>query len=212
MIRVLVAGAYAVVVQGLSRVLGDERDFDVSAPATSVEDMAGRALSPGADVIVMDAHTMPGGRRAIASIRACARATHVVVLASRPDVADAIDALRSGASGYVSMSACAGDLAHAIRHCAGGRRYVEPALASAVVVALLDPAKGGDPMASLSAREQDIVRFLVQGRRKVDIARELSLSPKTIETYRARAMGKLGLRDLPGLVRFAVRRGIVPLD
>jgi DNA-binding NarL/FixJ family response regulator len=212
MIRVLVADGHAVVAEGLSRVLADELDLEVCDPVTCAEDAVSHAVEPGADVVVMDAHTLADAGRAIGRIRDRARSTRVVVLASQPEVAGAIDALRAGASGYVSKRAHAQELVHAIRHCAAGRRYVEPSLANAVLAALLDPSRGGDPMARLSAREQDIVRFLVQGRRKVDIAREMSLSPKTIETYRARAMGKLGLRDLPGLVRFAIRRGIVPLD
>lgn len=160
MIRVLVTDPHGIVAQGLSRVLADERDLDVGVPVTTAQEAVSYSLTPGTDVIVMDAQAVRAAPRAIASIRQSPRGTHVVVLASQPDVAGAIHVLRAGASGYVQSS-----------------------LAAAVLVALLDPTGGTDPMARLSAREQDIVRFLVQGRRKVDIARELSLSPKTIETF-----------------------------
>jgi DNA-binding NarL/FixJ family response regulator len=93
----------------------------------------------------------------------------------------------------------------------GGQRYISPLVADAVID---EGGKAGkeDRLARLSTREREVLQLLAEGRTGSEIAQRLSLSPKTVETYRARLVEKLGIRDVAGLVRFAIQRGIISLD
>jgi DNA-binding NarL/FixJ family response regulator len=135
----------------------------------------------------------------------------VIVLSAEAEVADAVRVLRSGAWGYLSKRTPMSEVLRAIRDVIAGRRHVAPEFADEVLATLIDPATCRDPLAQLTPREQDVVRYLAQGRRGKEIARDLSLSRKTVDTYRSRAMDKLQVRDLAGLIRFAIRQGIVSL-
>jgi DNA-binding NarL/FixJ family response regulator len=92
-----------------------------------------------------------------------------------------------------------------------GQRYLSPRVADVVLEDYTD-AKQDDPLARLSAREREVLQLLAEGRTGAQIAERLSLSQKTVETYRARLVEKLGIRDLAGLVRFAIQKGLVSLD
>ena len=92
-----------------------------------------------------------------------------------------------------------------------GQRYLSPRVADVVLEDYTDD-KQDDPLARLSAREREVLQLLAEGRTGAEIAQRLSLSQKTVETYRARLVEKLGIRDLAGLVRFAIQRGLVSLD
>jgi DNA-binding NarL/FixJ family response regulator len=99
----------------------------------------------------------------------------------------------------------------AIRAVHAGQRYLSPRVADVVLEDYSDD-KQDDPLARLSAREREVLQLLAEGRTGAEIAQRLSLSQKTVETYRARLVEKLGIRDLAGLVRFAIQRGLVSLD
>ena len=99
----------------------------------------------------------------------------------------------------------------AVRTVLTGQRYISPLVAEAVVEQDL-PAAKEDRLARLSTREREVLQLLAEGRTGSEIAERLSLSPKTVETYRARLVEKLGIRDVAGLVRFAIQRGIISLE
>jgi DNA-binding NarL/FixJ family response regulator len=119
-------------------------------------------------------------------------------------------ALKAGASGYVVKRSAAKEVVDAIRAVHAGQRYLSPRVADVVI----DDYAGDrdDPLARLSAREREVLQLLAEGHTGAQIAERLSLSQKTVETYRARLVEKLGIRDVAGLVRFAIQRGIVSLD
>jgi DNA-binding NarL/FixJ family response regulator len=121
-------------------------------------------------------------------------------------------ALRAGATGYVPKKSAAREVVKAIREVHAGRRYIHPPLADEVLRMLSDPQAVEDPLSRLSARERHVLQQLAEGRSTNEIAESLSLSPRTVETYRARMMEKLGLQDLAALIRFAIQRGVVSLD
>jgi DNA-binding NarL/FixJ family response regulator len=100
---------------------------------------------------------------------------------------------------------------HAIHTVYSGKRYLPPELADDVLAHLVDPAAGDDPVAKLSSRERQVLQLLAESRSVAQIAQSLALSPKTVETYRARIMTKVGVRDLASLVRFAIQHGITSL-
>jgi len=110
----------------------------------------------------------------------------------------------------VVKRSAAKELVDAIRAVHAGQRYLSPRVADVVIESGADD--GDDPLGRLSTREREVLQLLAEGNTGAEIARRLSLSQKTVETYRARLVEKLGIRDLPGLVRFAIQRGIVTLD
>ena len=119
-------------------------------------------------------------------------------------------ALQAGAAGYVVKRSAANELVEAIRAAHAGARYLSPRVADALIG---EDADGeDDALARLSAREREVLQLIAEGRTGAEIAARLSLSQKTVETYRARLIDKLGIRDVPGLVRFAIQRGLVSLD
>jgi DNA-binding NarL/FixJ family response regulator len=134
----------------------------------------------------------------------------VIVLSMYADHEYVRRALKSGALGYVVKRSAAKDVVEAIRAVQAGERYISPMVADAVSADA--PAGKEDRLARLSTREREVLQLLAEGRTGTEIAQRLSLSPKTVETYRARLVEKLGIRDVAGLVRFAIQRGIISLD
>jgi DNA-binding NarL/FixJ family response regulator len=120
-------------------------------------------------------------------------------------------ALKAGAVGYVVKRSAAKEVVDAIRAVHAGQRYLSPRVADVVLEDYTDERQD-DPLARLSAREREVLQLLAEGRTGAQIAERLSLSQKTVETYRARLVEKLGIRDLAGLVRFAIQKGLVSLD
>ena len=120
-------------------------------------------------------------------------------------------ALKAGAAGYVVKRSAAKEVVDAIRAVHAGQRYLSARVADVVIDDYAGDG-GGDLLAKLSQREREVLQLLAEGHTGVQIAERLSLSQKTVETYRARLVEKLGIRDVAGLVRFAIQRGIVSLD
>jgi DNA-binding NarL/FixJ family response regulator len=123
-----------------------------------------------------------------------------------------VRALRAGAAGYVPKSSAGSDVVEAVRAVHAGRRYLHPSIAEAVLAQLVGPEALDDPVARLSARERQVLQLLAEGRGVADIGLALSLSPRTVETYRARLMDKLDIHDMPGLVKFAILHGLTSLE
>nr|MCU0952153.1 response regulator transcription factor [Burkholderiaceae bacterium] len=144
-------------------------------------------------------------------------AVRVVMLSMRDEPATVSRALQLGAQGFVSKGAPASEVLTALRSVAAGRRYLPPHLASPVVQAMVQSrqqARDGDgpagsPLDALSLRERQVMQALCEGRSSAEIATTLAVSSKTVDTYRARLMGKLGVRDLASLVRLALREGLI---
>jgi DNA-binding NarL/FixJ family response regulator len=120
-------------------------------------------------------------------------------------------ALKAGAAGYVVKRSAAKELVEAIRAVHAGQRYLSPRVADVVLEDYTDE-KRDDPLSRLSSREREVLQLLAEGRTGAQIAERLALSQKTVETYRARLVEKLGIRDLAGLVRFAIQKGLVSLE
>lgn len=120
------------------------------------------------------------------------------------------EAVRLGASGYLLKDSSRAELMTAVEQVLAGRRHLGPDVAELAVQALVSAPQ--DPLAELSPRERQIITMVVRGRTSPMIAQELNLSPKTVDTYRGRLMAKLGVADLPALVRFAIRTGLIEAD
>ena len=165
------------------------------------------------DAVIMDL-TMPGMSGSEAVRRASARfpETRVLVVSMHADEAYVRDALAAGATGYLLKGADKAELEHALHQIARGQTYLSPAISAAVVAALVkanDSNLAGSPLDLLTDRQREVLRLVAEGYSTKQVAARLGLSVKTVEAHRGAIMNRLGIRDLAGLVRFAVRVGLV---
>lgn len=123
-----------------------------------------------------------------------------------------VGALRAGASGYVHKNASADELLLAIQSLGKGATYLHPAVAGSVVDLLRENADVSDPLDLLTERQREILKLIAEGRSTREIGERLNVSVKTVETHRAQLMDRLNIRNIPGLVKFAVRKGLVDLE
>jgi len=212
-IRILIADDHAVVRSGLRLLLSSQADMEVVADCGSHREVleAVEARRGGIDVASLDL-TMPGGSPAalIEDVIERCPGIGVVVLTMHDDPGHARMALAAGARGYVVKSAADRQLLEAIRIVARGGTHLPEAVGGEPVTGPKPsgPA-GGRPRDSLSQREREVLVLLAQGHTNQQIADKLYLSVKTIESYRSRLMGKLGLANRSELTRFALEAGLL---
>jgi DNA-binding NarL/FixJ family response regulator len=211
-IRVLIADDHSVVAEGLRHLVEAERDIEVVACVGDGREAVQQARDTQPDVVLMDL-SMPelNGADATRAILERDPKCRVIVLSMYSQREYVRRALKAGAAGYVVKRSAAKEVVEAIRAVHAGQRYLSPRVADVVLEDYSDE-KQDDPLTRLSAREREVLQLLAEGRTGAQIAERLSLSQKTVETYRARLVEKLGIRDLAGLVRFAIQKGLVSLD
>ncbi|HWV89515.1 MAG TPA: response regulator transcription factor [Burkholderiales bacterium] len=211
-IRILIADDHGVVAEGLKHLVEAEADMEVVACVGDGREAVQLAREAQPDVVLMDL-SMPelNGADATRAILQRDPKCRVIVLSMYAQREYVRRALKAGAAGYVVKRSAAKEVVEAIRAVHAGQRYLSPRVADVVLEDYSDD-KQDDPLARLSAREREVLQLLAEGRTGAEIAQRLSLSQKTVETYRARLVEKLGIRDLAGLVRFAIQRGLVSLD
>ncbi|HUG79731.1 MAG TPA: response regulator transcription factor [Burkholderiales bacterium] len=210
-IRILIADDHAVVADGLKHLIEAQGDLEVIATVGDGREAVRVAHELRPDVVLMDL-SMPelNGADATRAIREREPQCRVIVLSMYADREYVRRALRAGAAGYVVKRSAAKEVVEAIRAVHAGQRYLSPKVADVVIGDYAE--ERDDPLARLSAREREVLQLLAEGRTGAEIAQRLSLSQKTVETYRARLVEKLGIRDVAGLVRFAIQKGLVSLD
>jgi DNA-binding NarL/FixJ family response regulator len=212
MIRILIADDHGVVAEGLKSLVEAESDMQVVGLVGDGREAVRLAREAQPDVVVMDL-SMPelNGADATRAILQRDPKCRVIVLSMYAEREYVRRALKAGAAGYVVKRSAAKELVEAIRAVHAGQRYLSPRVADVVIDDYAGDERD-DPLARLSAREREVLQLLAEGRTGAEIAQRLSLSQKTVETYRARLVEKLGIRDVAGLVRFAIQRGLVSLD
>lgn len=201
-IRVALCDDHAVVRAGLRAILAAETDFEVVAEAGTVADAALIAAEYRPDVFVMDLNLPDGngldGTRQILSV---SPDTQVIVLTVHDEVPYLRRAFDAGATGYLIKEAADLELVLAVREVAGGRRYVHPRLgADLLAQATSEPGRPSGPGGELSDRELDVLRLIARGYTNAQMADELHVSIRTIETHRAHIQQKLGVRTRSELV------------
>ena len=211
-IRILIADDHGVVAEGLKHLVEAESDMEVVALVGDGREAVQQARDLQPDVVLMDL-SMPelNGADATRAILARDPKCRVIVLSMYAQREYVRRALKAGAAGYVVKRSAAKEVVEAIRAVHAGQRYLSPRVADVVIDDYAGDGKG-DLLERLSAREREVLQLLAEGRTGAQIAERLSLSQKTVETYRARLVEKLGIRDVAGLVRFAIQRGLVSLD
>lgn len=199
-ISLVLADDHVVVRRGLRMLLERIPDFDVIAEASDACAALAAAEAGNADVLLLDLN-MPGGPLdVLAKSAESSSQIAVVVLTMEQDPAFARLALEAGAKGYVLKRAAEDELVDAIRAVAAGGTHLSRDLETA----LAKPAKRADPASELSAREAEVLHLISRGHTNSEIARELSLSVRTVETHRTRIQQKLGLSSRSELVRYAI--------
>jgi DNA-binding NarL/FixJ family response regulator len=212
-ISVFLADDHAVVSDGLRFLLEAQQDIRVVGHASTGRDAVRQVVELQPDIVVMDI-AMPelNGIEATSMIGAKSPATQVIVLSMHSDAEHIFRALQAGARGYVLKASAGTEVVKAVRTVHAGRRYLSPRIAETVIDDYIRERKTASPLDSLSMREKQVLQLFVEGKSTAAIADALALSPRTVETYRARLMQKLGISDLPGLVKFAIQQGITPLE
>jgi len=213
MIRVLLADDHAVVRDGLRVLLEAAADIEVVGDAGNGREAVRRACEQRPDVIVMDI-AMPemNGVEATEQLQESAPAARVVILSMHSTSEHIFRALQAGARGYLLKDSAGSEVVDAVRAVNAGRRYLSQKIAAAVLDDYIAERRQSSPLDSLSRRERQILQLIVEGRSSADVAQTLFLSPKTVETYRSRMMHKLGVSDMPHLVKFAIQHGVTQLD
>lgn len=212
-IRVLIADDHAVVAEGLRFIVEAQADMEVIACVQESREAVRRAIEMRPDVVLID-HAMPvlNGAEATHLIRERCPETRVIILSMYSNRVHVLRALQAGATGYVVKKSAAKEVVDAIRAVHKGGRYLSREVADSVIDQVVGKAATDDPMKRLSSRERQVLQMLVEGHAVADIATTLSLSPKTVETYRARMMEKLEIHDFATLVKFAIQHGITSLE
>ena len=217
-ITVFLADDHAVVRAGLRLVLEGDGDGDIEVVGESGDGRSAvrevSRLLP--DVAVLDV-CMPeiSGIDATRRIRELCPDTQVVILSMVATSEHVYQALSAGALGYVVKDSSAEEVVQAIRAVHRGERFLGSQISETLADAFVNIRKQTpyiSPIERLSRREREVLHMVVQGKSSGDIAKTISLSPKTVDTYRSRIMEKLGVKGVPGLVKFAIEHGLIAID
>jgi two-component system invasion response regulator UvrY len=209
MLRVLIADDHEVVRKGLIQILASSFPGTNVDEATDGKKALALAEKESYSLILLDI-SMPGrgGFEVLKEIKLRRPGVPVLILSMHPEEEYAVRALRAGASGYLTKDSAAEELVQAVRTVLGRRRYVSASLAE-MLVRELESNGAGPPHRALSDRELQVMRMLASGKTVTEIADELSLSVKTISTYRSRILEKLQVRNNTELARYAFENRLV---
>ncbi len=209
-VTILLADDHAVVRDGLRALIDGSHDLKVVGVAGNGREAVAEAQRLRPDIVIMDI-AMPelDGVEATRRITEKCPDTRVLILSMYLSAEHIYRALQAGAQGYVLKESAGDEVVEAIRALRAGKRYLSHKITETVIDEYLRDGTSLSPLDSLSLRERDVLQLVVEGRTNVAIAQALSLSPKTVETYRARIMKKLKVHDTVELVKFAMRHGLV---
>ena len=216
MIKVLLADDHAIIRDGLRVFLEMHPEITVVGEAVNGKEAVSRASALTPDVVIMDI-SMPelNGIEATRAIVQSNPATRVIILSMLGTSEHVFKALQAGAQGYLLKQSASQEVVDAVLTVNAGRRYLSEPITNVVVDGYLqqqEPAQEKTPLDGLSQREREILPHVVQGKSSAEIGELLFLSTKTVETYRLRLMQKLGVKDLAGLIKFAIKHGLIELE
>jgi DNA-binding NarL/FixJ family response regulator len=208
MIKVLVADDHAVVRRGLRQILAETTDIEVGAEASSVDEVRATLAKGRFGAVILDINLQGGnGLDLLIELHRDYPTLPVLILTVYSEEQYAIRAVRAGAAGFLTKESAPEKLVEALRKIAGGGRYVSAELAEKLAV-FVAGKRDGAPHEALSNREFHVLRLIASGRTVSEIARELSLSVKTVSTHRTRILAKMNMRTNAELTHYAVKNGL----
>jgi RNA polymerase sigma factor (sigma-70 family) len=215
-IRVLVADDHAIIREGLRVMLGNQPDMEVVSVATNGREAIRLVDKHEPAVAVMDI-SMPelNGIEAIQQMLPRHPHIKVIVLSIHETKPYVYRALKAGARGYLIKETAGLEVVDAVRAVDRGERYLSQRIADLltdVSFRNLETSIEVSPLETLSSREREILQLVAEGKTSQEIAERLSISPKTVDTYRSRLMHKIGVEDMAGLVKFAIQHGVISLE
>ena len=212
-IRVLLADDHTLIRAGLRMVVVSQPDFSVVGEASNGREAVALAEQLKPDVVVMDIG-MPSlnGIEACRQIHDSLQRTQVIMLSMHSDEGYVLRALKAGAKGYMLKDSAEADLASAIRAVTAGKSFFSPAVSKILLEDYMRKLKrtgAEDSFDLLSPREREVLQLVAEGKSSKEVANLLSLSVYTVETHRAKLMQKLNLHNIPELILYAVRKGVI---
>ena len=215
MTTILLAEDHHIVRQGIRALLERDKNFKVVGETGDGLEATQLAEQLQPDVLVLDL-MIPSlnGLEVARQVRQRSPNTCIVILSMHAAEAYVLEALQAGAMAYVLKESHSDELVRAINHALVGRRYLSPPLSERAIEIYIQKAGSGtiDPYDTLTNREREVLHLAAGGTTNAEIAAKLSISPRTVETYRAKLMRKLNLNGHIDLVRYALRRGILPME
>ena len=210
-IRVVLADDHALVRAGIRALLEKLPDIEVVGEADNGRQALELVKSSAPNLVLLDiSMTELGGLEALPRIVKDCPAVRVLILSGHANEEYVLRALRSGAAGYILKEAAAEELELAIKAVAQGKTYLSPSVSRTVVDNYLQRAAGEEgPIEQLTARQREVLQMIAEGKNTKEIASTLGISVKTVEAHRLQLMARLNIHDVPGLVRYAIRSGLV---
>lgn len=216
-IRVLLADDHKVLREGVRALLTADGGFDVVGEAADGREALRRAreLTPQVallDIAMPELNGLDAAARIVSAVPGCA----VIILSMHAGESYVLESLKAGAAGYLLKNCSADELRNAVRAVARGERYLAPEVSKHVIEAALrgqsSPAAGAPAAVALTPRQREILQLVAEGRSTREIAEKLHLSEKTVEMHRAQVKERLDIYDTAGLVRYAIRIGLISAD
>jgi len=214
-VTVLLADDHPIVRQGLRHLLEAEPDLKIVGEASDGLQAVQLTEKHKPNVLIVDM-MMPdlNGLEVLRQVKDRSPTTCCIVLSMQSADVYVVEALKAGALGYVLKETGPSELVNAVQQVIGGKRYLSPRLSERLIDVLLQAAEDltHDPYGTLTNREREILQMAAEGMTTAAIAKRLSISPRTAELHRSRMMAKLGLNNQTELIRYALKRGILPMD
>lgn len=209
MIRIIIADDHAAIRRGVKDILADEADMEIGAEASTAQELLDLVRKQAWDAVVLDI-SLPGrsGLEVLSELKQERPSLPVLVHTMHPEDQFAVRALRAGAAGYLTKDSPPAELVKALRKIVAGGKYVGQSLAEKLAVNV-DANSDRAPHEALSDREFQVLRFLASGKTVSEIADELSLSVKTISTYRSRILDKMKMKNNAELMRYSLQQKVV---
>ena len=214
-IKVFIADDHAVVRDGLRALLEANPEITVVGDASDGRQAVSQVMALNPDVVIMDI-SMPelNGIDATHQLLEHNPKMGVIILSILGTSEHVFRALQAGARGYLLKESAGREVVDAVLNVADGRRYLSQPITETLVVDYVrqrEQAQEKTPLDSLSPREREILKLVLEGKSSAEIGKQLFLSAKTVETYRSRMMRKLGISDIPTLIKFAIQHGLISL-
>lgn len=215
-ISILIADDHRVVLDGLRLLLETKGDIKVVGEAVTGREAIQKARDLKPDIVIMDI-AMPelNGIEAAQQISRLLPATRIIILSMHSTTEHVMRALKAGAQGYLLKESTGAELMDAVQAVSAGHRYMSQKISDILIDKYMDhpdARSAENPLDCLSPREREILPLVAEGKTSLEIAQIIFLSPKTVETYRSRLMQKLGIKNIPDLIKFAIQQGLTPLE